>query len=79
MLITLLFAMGGAFIDIALGVSDALLGSRPAVFWGIWVPLCFITIPPLHYLCRKVWILQERVQALESQLKTEECREQCNA
>jgi len=44
-------------------VGDALAG-----LWALWIPLCFITIPPIHDLCRQVTALQKRVAALEAQV-----------
>jgi len=44
-------------------VGDALAG-----LWALWIPLCFITIPPIHDLCRQVTALQKRVDALEAQV-----------
>lgn len=38
------------------------------MLWGIWIPLCFITIPPIHYLCRHVRKLQDRIDMLEAQV-----------
>jgi hypothetical protein len=35
------------------------------LLWAVWVPLCFLTIPPVHYLCRYVIDLRERISALE--------------
>ena len=63
------FAIGGALMDIGAHAISAILKS-PAIsmLWGIWIPLCFITIPPIHYLCRHLQRLQARLDALESQL-----------
>ena len=68
----LAFALGGALMDIASHVLASIFssmfsmnGSFP-LLWGMWIPLCFITIPPIHYLCRQVQSLQRRVDALES-------------
>jgi hypothetical protein len=34
-----------------------------------WIPLCFLVIPPVHYLCRELVRLQNRVKELESKLE----------
>jgi hypothetical protein len=70
MRITLAFALGGAIMDIgAHAISSMFMkGGGFSGLWGLWVPLCFITIPPIHYLCRHVQNLQGRIDALESQL-----------
>jgi hypothetical protein len=44
-------------------------GAGISMLWGMWIPLCFITIPPIHYLCRRVQTLQKRMEALESKLQ----------
>ncbi len=68
--IALAFALGGALMDIGAHAISALFmnGSGVSMLWGIWIPLCFITIPPIHYLCRHVKNLQKRIDALESQI-----------
>lgn len=68
--IAIAFAMGGALMDIGAHAISALFmnGSGVSMLWGLWIPLCFITIPPIHYLCRHVKNLQERIDALESQI-----------
>ena len=68
--IALAFALGGALLDIGAHAISALFmnGSGVSMLWDIWIPLCFITIPPIHYLCRHVKNLQQRIDALESQI-----------
>ena len=68
--LTMAFALGGAVMDIAAHAVSSLFmnGAGLSLLWGMWIPLCFITIPPVHYLCRRVQALQERVTALESRL-----------
>ena len=71
MRITMAFALGGAIMDIGAHAISAMLGNGGglSMLWGLWIPLCFITIPPIHYLCRHVRNLQKRIDALESQLE----------
>ena len=57
--ITLLFAMAGALLAIFLGGQS---------MWGTWIPLCFITIPPIHYLCKEVLRLRRKIEELEKRL-----------
>jgi hypothetical protein len=68
--IAMAFALGGAIMDIGAHTISALFmkGSGVSILWGIWIPFCFITIPPIHYLCRHVKNLQKRIDALESQI-----------
>lgn len=69
--IAIAFALGGALLDILAHTVSAIWmkGSGVSMLWGMWIPLCFITIPPIHYLCRQVKNLQKRIDAMESQLK----------
>ncbi len=66
---TMGFAIGGAIMDL---LSHALAsffpGASVGMLWGIWIPLCFLTIPSLHYLARKLLALQTRIAALEAAL-----------
>lgn len=68
--ITMAFALGGAVVDIGAHLVSAIFMKAGGVsmLWGIWIPLCFITIPPIHYLCRHVRKLDKRIEALEAQL-----------
>ncbi len=68
--VTMAFAVGGALMDIGAHALSAIFskGSGVSLLWGMWIPLCFITIPPIHYLCRNVRNLQKRIDALESQM-----------
>jgi hypothetical protein len=67
MSITMAFALGGAAADVASHFLHTFFGSGAGVgmLWGLWIPLCFLTIPPIHYLCRQVVSLRERLEALE--------------
>jgi hypothetical protein len=60
--ITMAFALGGAFADL---LSHLRRDAGVGMLWGLWIPLCFVTIPPIHYLCRQVVSLRERLEALE--------------
>lgn len=64
--IAIAFAVGGALMDIGAHTFSALFmnGSGVSMLWGMWIPLCFMTIPPIHYLCRRVRELENRVDAL---------------
>ena len=57
--ITLFFAMMGALLVIFLGSQS---------IWGPWIPLGFITIPPIHYLCREVLRLRRKIEELEKRI-----------
>jgi hypothetical protein len=64
--IAAIFAIGGAIMDIGAHTISALFikGNGVSMLWGMWIPLCFITIPPIHYLCRRVRDLEDRIDAL---------------
>ena len=64
--IAMAFAIGGAMMDIGAHTISAVFmnGAGVSMLWGMWIPLCFITIPPIHYLCRRVRELEDRVEAL---------------
>lgn len=63
--VTMAFALGGAAADIGGHMMTNLYGGV-SMLWGVWIPFCFITIPPIHYLCRRVEIMQKRIEDLES-------------
>ena len=67
--IAMVFAIGGALMDIAAHMISAIFmkGGGVSMLWGMWIPLCFITIPPIHYLCRHVRTLEKRIDELERQ------------
>lgn len=62
---TLAFATGGAFMEILACTISAFTKSNIPAFWGMWIPFCFVTIPPIHYLCRRVQSLEQRIEELE--------------
>lgn len=64
------FAMGGALADIIGQTMPAFFGGGPGfpMLWGLWIPLCYATIPTIHQLCRQVDQMEERLSALESRL-----------
>lgn len=70
--LTMAFALGGAIMDIGANAVSSLLmnGSGVSMLWGMWIPLCFITIPPIHFLSRHVQELHRRVALLESRSVT---------
>ena len=59
LVITFLFAMVGACLAIFTNGKG---------LWGVWIPLCFITIPPIHYLCRRVQSLSAQLETLEKNM-----------
>src|SRR5215212_8796593 len=67
MWITLSFALGGAMMEIASSTLSAFMksGSGFPMLWGMWIPLCFMTIPPIHFLCRQIKAMQKRIDDLE--------------
>ena len=67
--ITVLFAFCGALFDLGAHTISAVFmnGAGVSMLWGMWIPLCFITIPPIHYLCRRVQTLEKRIDELERQ------------
>lgn len=68
MMITIIFASLGALLEIGANLLANVMklsGGFP-VLWGIWIPLCFLVIPPVHYLCRHVRRLEERIRELEA-------------
>jgi len=72
-IITIGFALGGALADLASHTLPALFGTSGSVsmLWGLWIPLCFLIIPPVHYLCRQVVALRDRLDALEKRVASE--------
>lgn len=53
---TFFLAITGALLVIFFGGS---------AIWGVWIPFCFFTIPTVHYLCREILQLRQRVTDLE--------------
>jgi hypothetical protein len=45
------------------------LFSRFPLIWAAWIPLCFLLIPPVHFVCREMVRLQQRVKELERKLE----------
>ncbi len=69
---TIVFAVGGALLDILARLIPMLLVGTSGSYSGLvgmWIPLCFFTIPAIHYLCRYVTRLEVRVRELESRLE----------
>lgn len=61
--ITVFFAMTGAILVGFLGGQS---------IWGTWIPFCFLTIPPIHYLCREVIRMHRKIDELEKRLGSQE-------
>ena len=51
-----------------LGAATSLFTGLPLI-WAAWIPLCFLVIPPLHFLCREFLRLRDRVRELEKKLE----------
>jgi hypothetical protein len=70
MRMTMWFAMGGAAADLIGGMLASIFphagGFR--MLWGLWIPLCFLVIPAIHYLCRHIQRLEQRLKQLEARL-----------
>lgn len=62
---TMAFAVGGALMEILACTISAIFKTSIPGLWGMWIPLCFMTIPPIHYLCRRMQSLQQRIEELE--------------
>lgn len=60
--ITVMFSLSPVIWKLLLGHSSARLSEGLSV---LWIPLCFLTIPVIHHLCREVVALQTRVSHLE--------------
>ena len=78
--LTTLVAVGVLLVDQALSMVYSEGGRdsgdfRDAMPWGIWVPLCFLLIPPVHYLARYVLRLERHVQRLKERVAALEARE----
>jgi hypothetical protein len=67
---TMYFAMGGALLEIVTSTISTIFNTSIPGLWGMWIPLCFVTIPPIHYLCRRVQSLQQRIEELERHIKS---------
>lgn len=65
MWMTGIFALGGATMEIVGNTLSAIVGGGFPMLWGMWIPLCFVTIPPIHYLCRQMQAMQKRIDDLE--------------
>lgn len=68
--LTILFGTAGMLIEFGLSMLGLALGAKPDGFgndnvWIFWGVLCFLAIPPIHYLCRHVVALEKRLEKLE--------------
>lgn len=67
------FALWGLTIFMAMADTLLALSTGPG-FVGrsstscVWIPFCFISIPTIHYLCRELVRLRQRVADLENKL-----------
>lgn len=61
MAFTIFFAMAGAML-VTFGGGSAI--------WGVWIPFVCFTIPAIHYLCREVLHLRQRLTDLEKRLES---------
>lgn len=62
MAITLFFAMTGVALDMMVTFRGS---GNPQMFFAVWIPFCFLTIPTLHFMAREIRSLQKRVEAIE--------------
>jgi hypothetical protein len=58
--VTMIFALVGSIMPMFLGVSGGL---------GLWIPLCFMVIPPVHFLSRELLRQRQRIADLEKRLE----------
>ncbi len=67
MWITLAFALGGATMELAISFVSPFRNTNGGfpMIWFMWIPLCFMTIPPIHFLCRQMQAMQKRIDDLE--------------
>ena len=56
------FAGVGAMLDIV--SAFFIRGGSISMLWPAWILLCFLIIPPVHYLCRRIRQLEDRLDAL---------------
>jgi hypothetical protein len=62
MAITLFFAMMGVALDMMVTFRGS---GNPQMFFAVWIPFCFLTIPTIHFMAREIRSLQKRVEAIE--------------
>lgn len=60
LIFTTFIAMSGAVLSV--------VANGPGI-WGPWILLCFITIIPIHRVCKAVVRLQDKIIELEKQIK----------
>ena len=56
-LITIFFAILGGW---------AIIYTDSKILWAAWIPFCFLVIPLMHHLAKKVLELEARISKLES-------------
>lgn len=70
MLITWGFAIIGLCLEIiATAIAVAKTQSGIPLFAGLWMGFCYMTIPPIYYLCRRCQLLQRRLDEIEERLE----------
>lgn len=62
---TMFFAMVPLLLDSIIRKFLPLGASNPQTFFAVWIPFCFLTIPPLHFMAREFQALRKRVEAIE--------------
>lgn len=60
--ITFFFAMMGIALDMMVTFRGS---GNPQMFFAVWIPFCFLTIPTIHFMAREIKALQTRVEAIE--------------
>jgi cytochrome c biogenesis protein CcdA len=66
---TTVMGIASVFAVIGAAASLASMFTQVGLMAFAWIPLCFLVIPPLHFLCREFLRLQERVRELEMRLE----------
>lgn len=61
LLLTTFIALAGAWAEIHKG----------GLLWGMWIPLCFLVIPVVHHLCKKMIEMEQRLARLEGNNKAQ--------
>jgi ABC-type glycerol-3-phosphate transport system permease component len=62
MAITLFFALTVVALDMMVTFRES---GNPQMFFAVWIPFCFLTVPTIHFMAREIRSLQKRVEAIE--------------